>query len=201
MPRCRAILARLGYRILSRDDFEAIAEESGEARPRPDLLLVDERRLLEVPEPEPGVSPVPILLLTGRHGATGADPRVRGAIRRPAGVHDLHRLLQQVLEETPRSTPRVPTHLRGRCLRAGLEWDVAVLSLSENGCLLRSPEPLPLGTHVELRFALPRDGALALRAETAYQLVPDLGLVFSGVDAPSREAISRFVVEALAAAA
>ena len=63
----------------------------------------------EVPDDDP--ESLPIVVLTGRHGVTGADQRIVGAIRRPAGMHELYRLIQQVMEETPRSTPRVPTHL------------------------------------------------------------------------------------------
>ena len=52
---------------------------------------------------------IPVVALTGRYGVTGADSRVVGALRRPVGIHELYRVLQQVLEETPRSVPRVPT--------------------------------------------------------------------------------------------
>ncbi len=69
---------------------------------RPDLLLVDERRLAEVmPGDTVGYDSVPIVLLCGRHGATGADPRIVGAVKRPAGLHDLYRLLQQIFPVAP----------------------------------------------------------------------------------------------------
>ena len=139
------------------------------------------------------------MVLCGRHGVTGADPRIVGAIRRPAGLHEIYRLVQQVLEDTPRSTPRVPTHLPARCRRDGREWRGAVLSLSENGCLLRSPEPLLLGSRIALGFELPRSGTLEVDAEIAYQLVPDLGVVFNATSPSVREAIGGYVTSALAA--
>ena len=184
------MLARLGYQI----EFAA----DGDGSSRPDLHLVDEHRLLEVPE-YAGEPSVPIVVLAGRQGATGADSRVVAAVKRPAGMHDLYRVLQQVFEDTPRTTPRVPTHLAAVCRRSGHEWNAAVLSLSENGCLLRSPEPVPLGTQLQLAFDLPRTGTVHLRAETAYQLVPDLGLVFSSTAPRIREAITGFVMELLLA--
>ena len=64
-----------------------------------------------------------------------------------------------------------------------------MLSLSENGCLLRSPEPLMLGSRIALGFELPRSGKLELDAETAYQLVPDMGVVFNATSPSVREAI------------
>lgn len=193
-PMARAILAKLGYQIVDPDGFPAAAAELGLERPH--LRLVDERSLSDVEDEED--PPVPIVVLCGRHGVTGADPRIVGAIRRPAGLHEIYRLVQQVLEDTPRSTPRVPTHLTARCRRDGREWRGAVLSLSENGCLLRSPETLLLGSRLTLGFELPRSGAVEVDAEIAYQLVPDLGVVFNATSPGVREAIGGFVTAALA---
>jgi hypothetical protein len=158
------------------------------------LRVVDERQLAEVPEDTPSV---PLLVLTGRHGVTGADPRIVGAIRRPAGMHELYRLVQQVTEDTPRATPRVPTHLPARCHKDGHEWSTTVISLSENGCLVCSPEPLLLGSQLQLEFDLPITGTLRVSAETAYQLLPDVGLIFNATRSSDREAISNFVSNTL----
>ena len=191
----QVILGRLGYALWSAEDYEARRDDLRENDP-PALRLVDERRLAEV-EDEPGERPVPIIVLTGRGGATGADLRVVGAVRRPAGMHELYRLMQHTLEDHPRSSPRVPTHLRATCERRGRQWQGAILSLSENGCLLRSPEPLPLGTELDLRFDLPRRAPLELHADTAYQLLPDTGLVFNAVGPAERQAIQSFVTASL----
>jgi hypothetical protein len=193
-----SILARLGYRILTSEEFSQQAEDDELAPPRPDLYIVDERRLAEVPEDE-GESPIPIIVISGRHGVTGADPRIVGAVRRPAGLHDLFRLLQQTFEEQPRTVPRVSMHLKAVCRLRDQEWSSLLLSLSENGCLLRSPEPLPLGTRLDLSFDLPKAGPMKLCAEAAYQLVPDLGLVFSGIRPSVRDAISGYVADVLLA--
>jgi hypothetical protein len=195
-PLARAILAKMGFWIVA-------AEEIGELPPsrqrRPELRIVDERRLGEVPEDlEEDGGAIPMIVLTGRNGVTGSDPRIIGAVRRPAGLHDLYRLIQETLEETPRATPRIPTHLPARCRRNGQEWKASVLSLSENGCLLRTPEPVPLGTQVEIEFPLPRGVVVVTQAEVAYQLVPDFGLVFHSTPAGQRESILAFVTETLA---
>ena len=193
------ILSRLGYHFLDSADYDESLPEGGERGidgPKADLLVVDERRLGEIPESEEGI---PIVLLTGRHGVTGADPRIAGAVKRPAGLHDLYRLAQQILEDTPRSVPRVATHLIAHCKRKGREWTGTVVSLSENGCLLRSPEELPLGTELEVAIDLPGQGRVTLWADSAYQLVPDCGLVFSALVAADRTALSDFVRKTLAA--
>lgn len=195
-PMTDVILSRLGYAIVPRDGFEARRAADPEARP--DLLLVDERRLGEVDAwDDSDLDALPIILLTGQHGATGADARIVGAVKRPAGMHDLYRLLQQLFEETPRSTPRIATQLRAHCSRGTRSWEGRVLSLSENGCLMRSAEVIPLGQKIQLSVELPRAGEIALEAEAAYQLLPDVGFVFSAVPAGQRHTIERFVAQAL----
>jgi hypothetical protein len=189
----RAILAKLGYTILTPEEFENIAEEMD--CDRPDLRIVDERNLPEVPED--GGCSVPIIVLTGRYGVTGADQRIAGAVKRPAGLHELYRLMQQILEDTPRTAPRVATHLSATVHSGEREWTVAVLSLSENGCLIRSSETLLLGSSVRLGFELPDTGPLEFAAETGYQLVPDVGLIFHAASPANREAVSRYVDAAL----
>lgn len=190
-PMTRPILAKLGYAILLPEEFEAVA---GDPPVRPAVRIVDERQLAEVPE---DADHLPIIVLTGRHGVTGADSRIVGAIRRPAGMHELFRLVQQVTEDTPRTTPRVPTHLRARCSRQGGEWPATLLSLSENGCLIRSPEPLMLGTRFDLEFALPGSGPIRVEAEIAYQLLPDIGVIFNAVPTRQRQAIEHYIARVL----
>jgi hypothetical protein len=164
-----------------------------------DLFLIDDRRLDEVDTAEEAdaETAVPIVLLTGKQGASGADPRVVGAVKRPAGLHDLYRLLQQVFEDTPRSTPRVATRLLARCAEGDRSWESRVLSLSENGCLLRSPEAIALGQRIQLEFSLPGSGQVCLEAEATYQLLPDVGLVFNAVPPARRKTLERFVTDSI----
>ena len=190
-PMTRVILAKLGYLILLPEEIASIGDL---ADTRPIVRLLDERQFAEIPDDGDGI---PIVLVTGRHGATGADSRIAGAVMRPVGMHELYRLIQQLTEETPRSTPRVPTHLPAVCRSDGKEWTSTLLSLSENGCLVRSPEPLPLGRRVELSFALPRAGRLSIAAESAYQLLPDMGMIFHATRQSDREAIAAFVTHTL----
>jgi hypothetical protein len=188
-PMALTIMSKLGYAILSPEEFAESAEFQGLEAPA--LRIVDERSLPDVPED--GYSSIPIIVLTGRHGVTGADPRIAGAVRRPAGMHELYRLIQEVLEDTPRATPRILTHLPARCAHDGKEWTGAVLSLSESGCLLRSAEPQMLGSRFVLSFSLPPVGEVEVEADVSYQLIPDLGVTFHATSPADRETIGEFI--------
>ena len=199
-PQTDVIMSRLGYRMVLPDTFARMCEEN--PMQRADLLLVDERRLGEVlADSEDAAGPVvPIVLLTGKHGAIDTDPRVVGAIKRPAGLHDLYRLVQQIFEDKPRSTPRIATQLSARCERGDRNWEGRVLSLSENGCLMRSTEAITLGQRIQLEFSLPGTGSICLDAEAAYQLLPDVGLVFSSVAPSHRKTLEQFVTQSILSA-
>jgi hypothetical protein len=196
VPLSRAILGRMGYAIVPLDEWQGIPPLT---KREPQLALVDDRMFESVPAGAP-FDRLPILLLTGREPGRVEDRRVLGAISQPAGLHELYRVLQQVLEPHPRGALRIPTNLPARMRSADREWSGAVLSLSENGCLLRTPEPMPLGSALELSFDLPRAGRIETRAEASYQLIPDFGLVFQSTPAASRNAIRSFVEAGLAAA-
>jgi len=190
-----AILGRLGYRIHDAADFDEASSRPGV----PELMIVEESRLSDLDDSGPFAhfGELPRIVLTGRRGVRPDDPRVVGAIHRPAGLHDLYRLMQQVFEDTPRTTPRVATDLQVRCGRSGETFEGALLSISENGGLLRCDAELPLGTSFQMDLALPRVGELSLRAEAAYQLVPNVGVVFSGLAPRDRVAIGEYVADTL----
>ena len=191
------ILARLGYDIVSPERFEALRDgPGGDPDRQPDLFIVDESRLCELPESDSSRD-VPVVVVVRSDAALEGDSRVVASVKPPIGMHDLYRVLQLVLEDRPRATPRIRTELPGVCRRSGREWNATVVSLSENGCLLRSSEPVPLGSKLQLAFEVPGSGTVHIEAEMAYQLLPDLGLVFSSVAPRIREVVAHHVAESL----
>lgn len=188
------ILDLLGCHILTPEEF---AEENGAGEgpaKLPDLYLVEELQLPSLPDAK--AAPVPVLILSP-DGVRKTDERIVGVIRTPVGMHELYRVVQQILEQNPRSTPRVATKLEALCRSKGEQWSGSVLSLSENGCLLRSQEPLRLGSEVRVSFELPEIGKLHVTAEAAYELKSDMGLVFSSTSPQIREALRDFVTRRL----
>jgi hypothetical protein len=195
VPMARNILSNIGYAIVAPEEWKGNAELAGRT---PGLCIVDERQLADL-EPGADWAGTPLVALCGRGGAPLDDRRVVGVVARPAGLHELYRLFQQALEPIVRGHLRALTNLPVRLRRAEREWQGALLSLSENGCLVRSPEPLELGAQLDVAFELPRAGRIETQAETSYQLLPDTGLVFSATPPDVRRAIVSFVEELLAA--
>ena len=198
----REILGRLGYGILTADELQRLDRDAVAPRPAIEMLVLDEHRLndpIEIPELTRANS-LPTILLTGRAGIRESQPDIVAGVKRPAGLHELYRILQTQFEESPRSTPRVDVDLDVVCSRGDKSWTAAVLSISENGCLLQSSEEVPLGSRVNMTLNLPEAGTLQLEAESAYQLVPNLGMVFSAIEPRVREAIGAYVLNTLATA-
>jgi hypothetical protein len=184
----RVVLGKLGYRVFTPQELAALPPALG--RQKVEAYLVDESRLAEVPAD----ATAPILLLTGPEGVREPDLRIFGAVRKPAGVHALYRLLQQALEEQPRSTLRAGVTLVARFAPGeGEGFAGEITSLSEAGCLARAARPVPLGSELELAFELPGHGPIEVRAEAAYYQVAELGLVFSVLPPQARTAVRDFV--------
>ena len=89
-PATRPILAKLGYAIVTPEEFESMPEE------RPTVYIVDERSLAEVPE-EDGRQTIPIVLLT-------VKSTVRELVVRPVRVRRM----------TPWSSPNSMATLSSR---------------------------------------------------------------------------------------
>ncbi len=190
-PLARLLLGKLGYLILLPEEIEEI---EGAESLRPALVLLEEEQLeVAVARGEA----VPILLLTSRPGAEPDDPRVAGALRRPAATRDLYRAIQELTETTPRRTPRVATHLSASCSRGEREWLAVVRSLSENGCLLHGDESLEAGDHFALVLDLPRGARLEIDAECVYRRDRDAGVLFHDLGDDDRQAIADFVTQTL----
>jgi hypothetical protein len=188
-PMARSMMAKLGYQIL---DPEAFAEAIGNDAV-PDLLLVDEQNL----EAVASGSGVPIIAMVGRAAGSDPPPGVTGVVRRPASLHGLYRLVQEVLEDHPRATPRVPTQLSALCRFRDGARRVPVRSLSQNGCLIAAPDVPALGTVFDMHLELPEQDPVTLAAEVGYTIAAGTGLIFCGMSVASRYAIAAHVTSLL----
>ena len=178
-PTSRVLLWKLGYALLP-------PEEAG----TPALRVVREDRLGEIP-----ASAEPIILLSRARKGKQSDPRVVGTIRRPAGLHELYRLFQEATEAHPRAVPRVACALRATADADGRRFDLAVTSLSENGCLVSGERLPPLDTRLALDIELPWGERVGGPAIAAYEQGEQLGLVFHDIKLAERKKLVRAVTQ------
>lgn len=190
-PGARAALRALGYDLVA-----------GDRRRRPDdapaaACIATEREFARLPE---AARDLPTIVIRGRRGFQVADDAngVIGFAPRPAALRDLYRMLQQALEATPRRVPRTAASLPARCIGRAEEWPGAILSISEGGCLLRSKPPSD--ERVDLWFALPGEGLVAVQAEPVHRTGEHTGFAFRDVREDLREAIADYVADSLASA-
>jgi hypothetical protein len=155
--------------------------------------VVRDDRLAEVAAPHAE----PIILLTQGRGRKSRDPRVLGSVKRPAGLHELYRLIQAALEEQPRSVPRAPCSLVARGSSEDARWDLVVHSLSESGCLVTGPELPAIDTALDLEIELPWGVSIATPAVAAYEQGGCLGLVFHGITLNARKNLGKAVLQLL----
>jgi len=181
-PTSRSLLWKLGYALVPAEEAEA-----------PALRVVRDDRLAEVAAPHAE----PIILLTQGRGRKSRDPRVLGSVKRPAGLHELYRLIQVALEEQPRSAPRAPCSLVAHGSNADGRWELVVQSLSESGCLVAGAELPAIDTAFELAIELPWGVSIATPAVAAYEQGGSLGLVFHGVTLNARKKLAKAVLQLL----
>lgn len=190
-PGARAALRALGYDLIAGDRRRREQDRPAAA------CIATEREFPGLPEEARGV---PTIVIRGRRGikVSDAERDVVGFAPRPASLRDLYRMLQHALEATPRQVPRTAASLPARCIGRAEEWPGAILSISEGGCLLRSKAPSD--DRVDLWFALPGEGLVAVEAERAYRAGEHTGFVFHDVRDDLRQAIADYVADSLASA-
>ena len=163
----------------------------------PDLRIVDERHIDRVPAEE-YLPRTPMILLTSQSPLRFCDGRVVGTVPSPATLESLYPLLQKALEDQPRRAARIPTQLPGRCTFSDRRWTGAITSLSKDGCLFRTNNPMALNTELNLVFPLPRGSMISTRARVIEEREDAVGLVFESIPTPAQQAVSDFVVGRLA---
>lgn len=190
-PGVQTALVRLGYNLIS---SRTASRQRTRGVLRPELRIVDDRQVERLGANE---DELPTILLVGARAEAELTAQVLGAVKRRARLSDLYRLLQEHLEEQPRTVPRVGDTLPARATRGVEAWTGAIRSISEKGCFLQSSAPLRSGSRVELCFPLAREGLVQLPAQPSYQNAEGTGLVFDGLPDATREALADYVTARL----
>jgi PilZ domain len=175
-------LERLGYRLVP-------ADRRGTACPDARIAAAPELRRI------PGQERQPVIRLDGRRAERprGDDPRVVATLRQPAPLGEVYRALQLALEEHPRRVPRAALVLPARFVAGERDWPGAVVSLSEDGCLVRSSRSVAPDRRLRIWFPLPGRGLVQLAAQPLYERAGHAGLAFIELEDATRRAIAASV--------
>jgi hypothetical protein len=184
-------LRSLGYEIVPARPPSGTRDQPTQ----PDLWIADEEGFGQIAGEESASAP--IIILTRQPAPPPANRRVIASLTRGAPFQELYAAIQQAIERTPRRHPRITTALAARCVYEDRTCTGLVVSLSEDGCLFRSPDGLSWKRETNLQFPLPRPGLISTRARQVHQRENDLGFAFQGLPPDSRFAISQYVMDRL----
>jgi hypothetical protein len=190
-PNAHRALQNLGYQIVP----ARTPSETADPSIQPELRIVDEEGFDQITGESD--SPAPIVFLMRGAAPPPADQRIVASLTRPVRFEDLYAAIQEALEPTPRRHPRVTTALAARCAYDHETCAAAVISISQGGCLLRSPDGPPAAPEITLQFQLPRTGLVSTRARQVNRRGSDLGLAFEDLPSESRAAVSQYVMDRL----
>ena len=184
-------LGKLGYEIALPPDGPDVGHNGG-----PDLWVVDDlNRVVR----EPGTASSLIVLVTKEATPGSSNLQVVALLPPPVGLQELYVTLQEVLEMTPRSAPRISTSLSAHCRAGNRFWPGEILGLCETGCLFRSSRGTPTVPEVRLGFELPSGETVSTRARTAHRGPQNAGFAFEDLPPASRSSISQYVMGRLTA--
>lgn len=214
----RTFLKRFGCQILTaRTGEEALAK--ARAMP-PDVILLD----VNMPDvsgydvcrslrSDAALAKVPVIFVAG-----DPDPAEvsrcggNGYLRKPVTREALLQALRPHVNLAERGAPRTPAVLRVRLRDAAQRMrKVSSKDLSQDGMFLKTGQPLPVGSKVDLCFRLPLPGGaeeVHLQGEVVRQvaeergsyLIPGMGIRFIGSTASARHKVGQFIHSRLAAA-
>lgn len=135
-----------------------------------------------------------------------------GYLRKPVTREALLEALRPHVNLAERAAPRAPAVLRVRLMDANQRMrKVTSKDLSRDGIFLKTEQPLPVGSVVDLRFRLPlAEGVedVHLQGEVVRQveeergsyLIPGMGIRFVGSEVSMRHKVGQFIRSRLAAA-
>ncbi|PLX96940.1 MAG: hypothetical protein C0621_01185 [Desulfuromonas sp.] len=212
------LLRRLGYRVFPAEGSGAVLERL--TKQAVDLVLLDSRlpaadviATLKAMRQSTAWEAIPVLTVAADYSKTGNDEYIRfgsaGLLEMPSRAEALSRLIEQCIAppgRPVRTAPRVPYSGLVK-----LSWDggseiYRAVNLSTRGIYLRSAEPLPVTTRVELEFVLDGDETLRFGGEVIYQMGsyndvfrvdPGMAIAFDQLDDEPRQLLEDWVEEVL----
>lgn len=148
---------------------------------------------------------IPLIAVAGGSGSPDSEGFIvqgcSAVIKRPIDLSLLYGIMNR-LSGQPRATPRAPVKMRVDVLHGAPERFFICINISEGGLYLRAAAPLPEGTVLHLRFALPLDkdpvevtAAVVRTAPLGREgdAEPGMGLSFTSISDQNRQKLRNFV--------
>ena len=155
---------------------------------------------------------VPVIMVTAHSHRSGVDDFMKagavGYIKKPINIKQLHSLLQDCVTYSggkKRGNLRTTLQKSVQASVFGLNKNYHALTLSEKGIYLRTKEPLPVGTELDLVIPLATDLSLPVRGAVIYHkdvfsdsIDPGMAIEFRGLSRRETEILSSYITHALA---
>ncbi len=205
------LLQRMEFRVHTCGTGEDAIDTVTVVRPAlilTDLMLgdMDGRDLLNRIRAVPGAASLPIIGqaadLAQKQEQQYLQAGFQAIVRKPIQAEELYRIVQSVMESTPRRNIRIiasiPVVVNGQpfSFRDGECGTI----LSENGMYVRTLKPLPIKSQISIRMTIQRR-EITLAAEVLYSyrfdegpyLEPGMGLRFVHIEPGDQEFIRQFI--------
>ena len=119
----------------------------------------------------------------------------------PVGPTNLFKLLDKLIEKSPRSVPRVRVMIRATLRTPKQKRDLFATSLSEKGVFVHTVKPFPKGTRVKLVLDLPAKKPFEVWGEVLYavksgkakMIEPGMAVGFIKLPAQVRKGLRAFI--------
>lgn len=207
------LLQRFAYSVCNVNTPSEAMEFMSTARPS--LVVADAGgdgaggiELLKRMKNNPHVHAVPVIVLSSSPTqAMEAECRAAGCrefLKKPPRAEELYRIVQHLVEKTPRRNLRVTTYLKadiGGDPPGGAHY---VTVLSEDGMFVLTPRTLPVGTRVPVKLVI-EGRSMMIDAVVLYSYgfgegplkQPGMGMRFERITPEDRAVIKAFVIDKL----
>jgi len=210
----KMLLERSGYEIImARTGVEALKKVQTE---KPRLVFLD----MVMPEmtgdavcrfikSNKHLKHIPVVMVT-----TKSDPQSRDRCQqagcddfmtKPVTQRDFFDKIKKFINLEKRKFPRAPLRVSADCLQGEVAFQQYTVDVSQIGVFIDTPEPLPVGTELTVKFGLPRHGAHVLVKGKVVRTVPPsqapegvrtgMGVRFTNLSSEDSERIKAFVAE------
>jgi len=210
----KMLLERSGYEIITaRTGVEALKKVQTE---KPRLVFLD----LIMPEmtgdavcrfikTNKNLKHIPVVMVTTKSDELSRDRCLQAGcddyMTKPVTQRDFFDKIKKFINIEKRKAPRAPLRISADCFQGERSCQNYTVDLSQSGLFIETPDPLPFGTEIVLKFSLPRQGAPLLVKGKVVRTAPPshppegassgMGIRFTNLSSEDSDKIKAFVAQ------